>query len=59
MTDNDHAEPTQKTCPKKGEPMEIPVPTRDEFFRDLRKVAPPDKPQRAQDEPADEPNERE
>jgi hypothetical protein len=51
---SDAERPTQKT--PKG--AEIPVPTRDEFFRDLRKVAPPDKPQQAQDEPAEEADER-
>ncbi len=32
--------PTQKTQPKKGKPVEIPVPTRDAFLRDIEKVAP-------------------
>jgi hypothetical protein len=32
--------PTQFTQPKKGEPVEIPVPTREAFLRDLEKVAP-------------------
>lgn len=32
---------TQKTMPKKGNPVEIPVPTRGDFKRDLLKVAPP------------------
>ena len=32
---------TQKTKPKKGEPVEIPVPTRGEFDDFLRRVAPP------------------
>lgn len=52
MTDRDQgsAEPTQrtqKTQPKAPgvEPIDIPVPTREEFFRNLRKVAPPAKPQ--------------
>lgn len=42
-------EPTQPTQPKgidpetgkPYEPVEIPVPTRDAFLRDLEKVAPP------------------
>lgn len=38
MTDD---EPTQPTQPKKGDPLEIPVPTREDFLRDLKKVAPP------------------
>jgi hypothetical protein len=40
MAENEQ-QPTQKTRPKKGEPMEIPVPTREDFMRDLKKVAPP------------------
>jgi len=32
-------EPTQETTPAKGEPTEIPIPTREEVFRDLGKVA--------------------
>jgi hypothetical protein len=47
MADDDRPpEPTQKT--PKG--LEIPVPTREEFFRNLEKVAPPVKPQPGQDE---------
>jgi hypothetical protein len=37
-------EPTQETQPKKGEPAEIPIPTREEVFRDLGKVAKSRKP---------------
>jgi len=36
--------PTQTTQPAEGEPVEIPVPTREEVFRDLGKVAKPRKP---------------
>jgi hypothetical protein len=36
-------EPTQETQPKEGEPAEIPIPTREEVFRDLGKVAKPRK----------------
>jgi len=32
-------EPTQPTEPAEGEPVEIPIPTREEVFRDLEKVA--------------------
>jgi hypothetical protein len=32
---------TQPTQPQEGEPVEIPVPTREEVLRDLRKVAKP------------------
>ncbi len=40
MTEQD-AKPTQKTQPKTGdEPMEIPVPTREEFLRSMDKAAP-------------------
>ncbi len=35
--------PTQDTQPQEGEPVEIPVPTREEVFRDLGKVAKPRK----------------
>ena len=33
--------PTQFTQPKRGEPVEIPIPTREAFLRDLGKVARP------------------
>jgi hypothetical protein len=33
--------PTQLTEPKNGEPLEIPIPTREAFLRNLEKVAPP------------------
>lgn len=36
--------PTQPSQPKEGEPVEIPVPTREEVFRDLGRVAKPRKP---------------
>jgi hypothetical protein len=35
------AERKQKTKPKKGEPVEIPVPTKGDFDAALSKVAPP------------------
>jgi hypothetical protein len=38
---SDDAKPTQKTQPKKGEPVEIPIPSREAVLRDLMKVAPP------------------
>jgi hypothetical protein len=31
--------PTQETQPKEGPPAEIPIPTREEVFRDLGKIA--------------------
>jgi hypothetical protein len=37
----DEKEPTQQTQPKKGEPIEIPVPTRDEIDQALAKIAKP------------------
>jgi hypothetical protein len=37
------SEPTQETTPAKGEPVEIPIPTREEVFRDLGNVAKPRK----------------
>jgi hypothetical protein len=33
---------TQLTEPKVGDPVEIPIPTRDAFLRNLDKVAPPE-----------------
>lgn len=40
MVDESHdAEPTQQTRPKKGEPIEVPVPKRDEVMDFLEKVA--------------------
>jgi len=36
-------EPTQPTQPAEGEPVEIPVPTREQVLRDLEKVAKPPK----------------
>ncbi len=41
MSSNGHGEPpTQPTQPAEGEPVEIPVPTRREFFENMAKVAP-------------------
>jgi hypothetical protein len=37
----DEKEPTQQTQPKKGEPITIPVPTRDEIDQALAKIAQP------------------
>ena len=34
-------EPTQPTQPAEGEPVEIPVPTREQVLHDLEKVAKP------------------
>jgi len=40
MADDDHdAEPTQQTQPKKGEPITIPVPKKDDVMKFLEKVA--------------------
>jgi hypothetical protein len=36
-------ERTQKTRPKKGEPIEIPVPKRQDVLRDLDKLTQPEK----------------
>ena len=38
--------PTQMTQPTTGEPLEIPIPTREAFLRNLKKVAPTSKPDR-------------
>ena len=40
-------ESTQETRPKKGDPVEIPIPTRHAVLRDLMKVAPPALPPKA------------
>jgi hypothetical protein len=32
------SQPTQKTQPKKGEPVEIPVPSRQSFIRNLNRA---------------------
>ena len=37
----DEKEPTQRTRPKKGEPIEIPVPTRGEIDDAIAKVSRP------------------
>lgn len=39
VADERDAEPTQLTRPKKGEPVEIPVPKRSAFEELVRKVA--------------------
>jgi hypothetical protein len=36
--------PTQMTKPNAGEPLEIPIPTRGDFLRNLEKVAPKPEP---------------
>jgi hypothetical protein len=36
--------PTQMTQPKSGEPLEIPIPTRRDFLRNVEKVAPAPEP---------------
>ncbi len=41
--------PMQMTNPKHGEPLEIPIPTREAFLRNLEKVAP--KPEPVEDDP--------
>jgi hypothetical protein len=50
--------PTQMTQPKTGKPLEIPIPTREAFLGNLKKVAPPpvksvedDKPDSVGDDP--------
>jgi hypothetical protein len=44
MPENANGE-TQQTQPKKGKPATIPVPKREDVFRDLAKVAKPRKKQ--------------
>lgn len=41
MTDDEHEhEPTQLTQPKKGDPIEIPVPKEDDFEKLVRRAVP-------------------
>lgn len=49
--DNPRGPDKQLTQPKKGEPAEIPIPTRDAFLRDLAKVASCAKQHRSRPEP--------
>lgn len=37
MTD----EPTQETQPKKGDPIEVPIPSKDQIMGDFEKIAAP------------------
>jgi hypothetical protein len=39
-------QPTQKTQPKRGKPVEIPIPTREDVMRNLAKAAAPEKPKK-------------
>jgi hypothetical protein len=49
MPDDQHErEPTQPTHPKKGEPVEIPVPKVSTIRAAIRKVAQPVKPERGE-----------
>jgi hypothetical protein len=50
MADNEHsAEPTQKTRPKKGKPVEIPVPKKGDVMDFLEKTAKTPDPNRDKD----------
>lgn len=53
MSDDDCKPQTQRSQPKEGEPVEIPVPTRRKFFGNLAKVAPPVEPPAKVDKPDD------
>jgi hypothetical protein len=51
---NRDVEPTQKTRPKKGEPVEIPVPTRsgwDKVVKRAGRPVPQDEPNKDQGDP--------
>ena len=52
MADHD-AEPTQQTQPKKGEPIDIPVPKEDEVLGFLEKVAKTPDPDRRRETSSD------
>jgi hypothetical protein len=56
MNDGQGQEPTQKTQPKKGEPIEIPIPTRGDVMDFLEKTAKLPDPERSVSDrhPADE-----
>jgi hypothetical protein len=41
VADEPTDEKTQKTTPKKGEPVEIPVPSKSQIIRDFEKIATP------------------
>lgn len=47
-------EPIQPTQPAGGDPVEIPIPTREQVLRDLEKVAKPPKSDRSIHLPAEE-----
>ena len=52
MADPHEPEPTQKTAPKEGEPVEIPIPTERDVMDFLRKTATtpdPDRDERTDD----------
>jgi hypothetical protein len=48
MRKKNGSEPTQETQPAKGDPVEIPIPTREEVLRDLAEVAKPRRRARSQ-----------
>jgi hypothetical protein len=50
MADDDSAQPKQKT----PNGVEIPVPSREDFLRDLKMVAPPAKPADEDNQPRDD-----
>jgi hypothetical protein len=51
MTDpSQESEPTQQTRPKKGEPIEIPVPKKGDVMSFLEKTAKTPDPERAEEE---------
>lgn len=51
MTDDQHdSEPTQPTHPRKGRPVEIPVPKVSTIRAAIRKVAQPVEPERDREE---------
>ena len=51
----DDKQETQPTQPAEGEPVEIPVPERDDVMRDLRKMARPAAPQAPKPSPQGKP----
>ena len=55
MPDEPDATPTQPIQPKQGEPVEVPVPTRDDWDKVLKRtVQPQDEPDKDQGDPADD-----
>lgn len=49
---NEPNEDTQKTRPKKGEPVEIPIPDKNQIMSDFEKIATSEPPEESEDDQA-------